>query len=174
MLNRSGLVFISGILALLLFVSGCKTTKDSAGNAVKRDAPRSQMLAGVKVTAIRIDKFPKYALDGEAWDAYAPYAVDPDIYLTVQYDHVQIYKSEVLEDRKYGTPIELKAGLPLQLKPFDKALLIELFDEDGVSSNDNMGYFLFNPMDYRDWKFVTLQASDRELSISLALEWEYR
>jgi hypothetical protein len=33
---------------------------------------------------------------------------------------------------------------------------------------------LFNPMDYRDWKYVTLSATDRELSISFALEWEYR
>lgn len=166
---------IVGTLALLIVFSiGCKTQRDSAGNAVKRDAPRSKVLAGVKITALRIDKFPKYALDGEQWDAYAPFSKDPDIYLTIQYDHVPLYKSEVLRECPYGTPIDLKASLPLQLKPFDKAVLVELFDEDGVSSNDNMGYFLFNPMDYRDWKFVTLQASDRELSISMALEWEYR
>ena len=174
MVQKTSQPWIGLILMLTLVVAGCKTQRDSAGNAVKRDAPRSKVLTGVKVTALRIDKFPKYALDGEQWDAYAPFATDPDIYLTIQYDHVPLYKSEVLQECPYGTPIDLKASLPLQLKPFDKAVLVELFDEDGVSSNDNMGYFLFNPMDYRDWKFVTLRASDRELSISMALEWEYR
>ena len=171
--NIGAQVFVVGFV-LSLLAWGCKSQRDSAGNEVRRDAPRSKVLSGVKITALRIDKFPKYALDGEQWDAYAPFAMDPDIFLTVQYDHVQLYKSETLEEQKYGTAIELKSALPLQLKPFDKPLLIEVFDEDGVSSNDNMGYFLFNPMDYRDWKYVTLSATDRELSISFALEWEYR
>ena len=156
------------------FALGCRSQRDSAGNQVKRDAPRSKVLSGVKITSLRIERFPKYSLNGEKWDAYAPFATDADVYVTIQYDHSPLYKSEVLEECAYGTAIDLKQGLPCTLKPFDKPLLIEVFDEDGLSANDNMGYFLFNPMDYRDWKFVTLQASDRELAISLALEWEYQ
>jgi hypothetical protein len=162
----------SGLLFLMF--SACHLQKDSAGNAVKRDAQRSQMLVGVKMTAVRVDRFPMYALDGEKWDAYAPFAEDPDIYISLSYDHLLLYKSEVLQDRAYGTAIDLKQGLPMQLKPFDKPLLVEVFDEDGMTSNDNMGYFLFNPMDYRDWKYVTLQANDRELAVSFALEWTYQ
>lgn len=156
------------------FAFGCRSQKDSAGNQVKRDAPRSKVLSGVKITSLRIDRFPKYSLNGEKWDAYAPFATDPDMYVSIQYDHSQLYKSEVLEECAYGTVINMKQRLPCALKPFDKPLLIEIFDEDGLSSNDNIGYFLFNPMDYRDWKFVTLQASDRELAISFALDWEYQ
>ena len=170
--NARGFAFAGVIVVLSIFA--CKSNKDSAGNVVKRDAPRSQLLAGVKITAMRIDQFPKYALDGEQWDAYAPFAADPDVYMTISYDHVQLFKSEVLQERAFGTAIDLKAGLPWSLKPFDKPLLIEIFDEDGVTSNDNMGYFLFNPMDYRDWKFVSLKANDRELTISMALEWVYQ
>jgi hypothetical protein len=159
---------------LFLILSACHVQKDSAGNTVKKEAQRSQMLVGVQLTQLRIDKFPKYGLDGEKWDAYAPFAEDPDVFLTISFNHQLIYKSEVLQDCAYGSAIELKQNLPVSLKPFDKPLLIEIFDEDGITSNDNMGYFLMNPLDYRDWKFVTLQATDRELIVSFALEWLYQ
>lgn len=73
----------------------------------------------------------------------------------------------------FGLPVDLKSGIPFQLKPFDQPLLLEVFDEDGVSAHDNMGYILFNPMDYKDWKTVVLKSEKDQLMVTLTLEWQY-
>jgi hypothetical protein len=164
---------LTALFFLLIFV-GCKSQKDSAGHTVNSKAVKKKTLVAVNLKALRIEAFPKYDKAGEDWDAYAPFATAPDLYVSIAWNNTVFYKSETHNECAFGTPVELLSGLPAELKPFDQTLLLEVFDEDGVSSNDNVGYFNLNLLQYKDWKTVLLSSPDNTLSVSLELEWVYQ
>ncbi|MFN0032452.1 MAG: C2 domain-containing protein [Flavobacteriales bacterium] len=165
------------MLACIILVAtcavACKPTKDAAGNKVAK-AAKSKVLFAVYLKGLRVESFPKYDKAGEEWDAYAPFAAKPDIYTVVKWNETQIYKTETMQECEYGKPIVFSDGLPIELKPFDQSLLVEIFDEDGVSSNDNIGYFDLNLLQYKDWKTVVLSSQDKSLNVALELEWVYQ
>jgi hypothetical protein len=129
------------------------------------------MLTAVSVQSIRVVNFPKYGGNGEAWDAYAPFATDPDLFVKLLWNNSAIYTSEVRDNVAYGTIAEFSQGFPFSLVPFDQPLMLELFDSDGVSSDDNVGYFNFSPLDYQDQNSIVLSAGD--LKIELQVQWFY-
>lgn len=178
MLTLATIIFLIimriSVLFFLLIIVGCKSQKDSAGHAVNTKAVKKKTLVAVNMKALRIEAFPKYDKGGEDWDAYAPFATAPDLYVSIAWNNTMFYKSETHNECAYGSPVVLTTGLPAELKPFDQLLLLEVFDEDGVSSNDNLGYFNLNLLEYKDWKTVILTSADKTLSVSLELEWVYQ
>lgn len=150
-------------------ITSCTQRGASKGNIQKH--PKNKILTEVKLTGVQIQDYPKYNPSGERWDAFAPFAQDPDIYLKLVWNENVLFRSETFEDTPYGKPLTLAQGLPADLKPFDQTLLVELFDEDGISGDDNLGYIRLDLMKYRDWKQIDLNESG--LRISLTLEWIY-
>lgn len=164
--------YIFFIFCAVLF--SCKPQKDAAGNTVSKKLVKNKTLVAVNLMSLRIEAFPKYDKGGEDWDAYAPFATKPDLYALIKWNDIQVYKSETFTECEFGQPVAFVTGLPCELKPFDQVLLVEIFDEDGVSSNDNVGYFNLSLMDYKDWKFVVLTSPDKTLSVGMELEWVYK
>jgi hypothetical protein len=158
---------------LILFVS-CKNSKETAGGKESGRSNKNKTLVAVNMISLRIDAFPRYDKSGEDWDAYAPFASDPDIYVQISWNDNQLFKSETVNECKFAQPVAFAQGIPVELKPLDQQIFLEVFDEDGVTSNDNLGYFLFNLKDYKDWKQVVLTTPDGQLKVSMDLEWIYK
>lgn len=157
------------MLAVLMLLPGCRT-KQAATSAAK-SVKRKKMLVAVEVKSIQLTTMPRYGRDGEAWDAYAPFATDPDPFVRILWNENELYLSEVKDNQPHGTVITFEQALPLKLVPFDQPLIIELFDDDGITSDDNVGYFTFTPADFRGKDVIVL--SQGELSISLSMAWYY-
>jgi len=66
------------LMIFLLLLSSCKNTEKMSGTE-KKDSVKKKILTGVSITAVKVESFPKYAHTGEKWDAYAPFATDPDV-----------------------------------------------------------------------------------------------
>lgn len=131
------------------------------------------MLTGVEVTSVRILSWPRYGKDGEPWDAWAPMAEDPDIYVSIGPESGPVYTSEVFHDHPHGRVIEARTQLPVRITTYTVPLRVEVFDEDGISADDNMGYFSFNLMDYRRKDSVVLESADRLMRVELGIRWVY-
>ncbi|MFM9983906.1 MAG: hypothetical protein ACKVOK_01650 [Flavobacteriales bacterium] len=158
----------------LILIVSCKNSKDTTGVKENSRANKNKTLVAVNLTSLRLDAFPRYDKSGEDWDAYAPFASDPDIYVKIAWNENEIYKSETVNECKFAQPVAFAKGIPVELKPLDQQIFLEVFDEDGVTSNDNLGYFLFNLKDYKDWKQVVLATPDGQLKVSMDLEWIYK
>lgn len=159
-------------MAFMLLLSACKKTEKIA-ESEKKDPAKKKILTGVTIKAVKIESFPKYAPSGEKWDAYAPFATDPDLFVRIKWNDNIIFKSETREDCPFGTPVPFSVGIPFQIKPFDQPLLIEVFDEDGISNNDNVGYFNIKLTDYKGKKQIKLQDAKGELVLLMDAEWVY-
>jgi hypothetical protein len=159
---------------LLLFVilGACKS-KEQSVQGERKENTKKKILTGVTIQGVTIESFPKYAPSGEKWDAYAPFATDPDLFVRVKWNEQIIYKSETREDCPFGTPVPFSVGLPFKVKPFDQQLLIEVFDEDGISSNDNVGYFNLKLTEHKGKKQIKLQDAKGELVLLMDVEWIY-
>jgi len=156
----------------LLFVISCKEQKQatpSKGGVFTK----KKVLVGVKITSIAVNTFPLYGGSGEKWDAYAPFSSDPDIFLKIKWNDNELYQSEVRDECVFGTPVGFSNGLPLAVKVFDQPLLLEVFDEDGISNDDNMGYFTIRLLDQKNMKDIVLKNERGDLSVSMAVEWIY-
>ena len=166
---------ISPFSTLVLFVvlfSSCSTHKHSQQEpAVSKTSKR--IITEVYITAVQISSFPKYTPTGEKWDSYAPFATDPDIFIQFKWNNQSIYRSETKEDCAYGTPLSFTQGVPFRIKPFDQTLLVEVFDEDGVSSNDILSYFNLNLLDYKGKKQIQIKDTKSELELLLSIDWRY-
>lgn len=160
------------LISLLVCIAGCKPSEQVTANSTKEHG-RKKILTGVTITGVKVENFPKYSPSGEKWDPYAPFSTDPDIYVEIKWNDKVIYKSETRDDCKHGTPVPFSVGLPFDIKPFDQDLHISVFDEDGVSSDDNMGYFDIKLTDYRGKKQIKLQSVNEELILLLDIEWNY-
>ncbi|MBL0316258.1 MAG: hypothetical protein IPP69_10925 [Flavobacteriales bacterium] len=157
---------------LIIVLTGCKTSQQTAGANGATPKKSRKLLTGVTMTSIELVNFPKYALDGEKWDAFAPGATDPDVFIVLKWNENLLFQSETKNDCAYGTPISFSQNLPLEIKPFDQPLLLEVFDEDGVSSNDNMAYFSLNVRNYEGKSSVDLTKGD--LTLRIGLTWTYK
>lgn len=160
-------------ITLILFVC-CKNKKDTTSDTKTTRANKNKTLVAVNMTSLRLDAFPRYDKGGEDWDAFAPFATDPDIYIKISWNDNEMYKSETVNECKFGQPVSFAEGIPVELKPLDQQLFLEVFDEDGVTSNDNLGYFQFNLKDYKDWKQISLTTPDGQLKATIDLEWIYK
>ncbi len=159
----------------IVVLCACRSGKDTAGSGGGAGGVfNKKVLSEVIIKTLRLDNYPRYGKDSERWDAYAPFAEDPDIFITLAWNDTHLYKSEVHQECVYGTPVAFYQSIPFKVIPFDKPLVLEVFDEDGISSNDNLGYFSFSLMDYKDWKTVVLKKPDSELSVTMDLEWVYK
>jgi hypothetical protein len=165
--NRIQLSFIV-LLAVLIF-SGCKSRKETA--AASKGFIRKKMLVGAEIQGIKITSLPRYSKDGEAWDAYAPFATEPDPYVVILWNESALYRSETLDNIAFGQMTEMVKNLPFRLSPFDQPLLLEVFDEDGISGDDNVGYVSFTPRDYHGQDILRLVQGD--LSVELSMKWYY-
>lgn len=170
-LNRN-LFFVTTILVLLF--SSCKQKQSAAGG--KQDGGfmgKKKMLVGVNITSVQVVTWPRYTRDGSAWDSYAPLATDPDLYVKLSWTDKVLYHSETKEDCVFGYPQTFVASLPAAVVPFDQLLLLEIFDEDGLTADDNVAYLQWNVKDYEKQEVVELKNSTSDLVLRLGMEWRY-
>jgi hypothetical protein len=156
------------LIVLVFGIFGCKSKQNTA--APKKEG-RKKILVGAVIEGISISSFPKYGKDGEAWDAYAPFASDPDLFAVVDWNGNRLYKSEVYNECIVGTTVNFTSGFPLVVKPFDQPISLEIFDEDGISANDNVGYFAFTLFDFKGQTTIELISGD--LKVQLKMNWIY-
>lgn len=164
--------YILLVIAVLGMSVGCRSSRQT-GVAEQAPVRNRKILTGVGITAITVETFPRYSKSGESWDAYAPFKEKPDLYLTITWNDKELYGSETLDEVVWPGPFSFSRGLPADIMPFDKPLLIELHDEDGLSADDNMGYFQVVLKDYEKSRQVRLSTPGGELAIALTLEFTY-
>jgi hypothetical protein len=88
------------LLSLVLWLfCACKNTKTSG--AASKGIIRKKMLVAAEIESIQILALPRYGKDGEAWDAYAPFATDPDPFLVILWNESPLYKSETLNNQSF-------------------------------------------------------------------------
>lgn len=159
-------------IAVLGMSVGCRSARQTG--ATEQTPPRNRkILTGVSITSITVETFPRYSKSGESWDAYAPFKEKPDPYLTLTWNEKELYESETLDEAVWPGPLSFSRGLPVDIMPFDKPVLLELHDEDGLSADDNMGYFQVVLKDYEKTRQARLSTPGGELAITLALEFMY-
>ncbi len=149
----------------------CKSSKSGSGGGGK--VFKKQILLGVEVQSLELIKFPLYSKDGSKWDSMAPFATEPDLYVTMSQLGNPIYKSEVIEDSKGVATVGFKSGLPLEIRAYTNEVRLEVFDEDGVSADDNVGYIIFRPIDFEKKTSFELRSADNTVIVKLGVRWIY-
>jgi hypothetical protein len=157
-------------LVFVCFLTGCRKSKDtSSGESDK--GKKGKTLVGIEISAIHLESMPRYNRGGESWDAWAPGAQNPDPYVRISQLGHPVYTSETSEDHPPEQKVEFVKGIPFTLLTYTTPLLVEIFDEDGMTEDDNMGYFSIDLMEYRKKEAVELVSPDGALRISLEFRW---
>lgn len=166
-----------GALMIIVFLLGACRAKQSTSGGNNNGGGglfTKKILVGVQVTSVELLNWPRFGRDNEKWDAYAMLNTEPDVYVRFTWNNEAIWQSEVKEDVSPGSPLNYVSSLPVQIKPFDQSILVEVFDEDGVSDDDNMGYFNVRFKDYEKQDHIELRNSTGELVVRLGVQWQYQ
>ncbi|MFN9801926.1 MAG: C2 domain-containing protein, partial [Bacteroidota bacterium] len=168
-MNNTGIFFLIMLAsALLVSCKGAKQTAEAGPTFRTR-----KVLRGVEITSVVITEMPRYGGNGEKWDAWAPGAQAPDVYIRFVQMENMVMTTETIQDYAFDKPISFTAGLPASIKAFTTDIRLEVFDEDGLSADDNVGYFTFNLMDYKKKDQILLANADGTLRLELGLRWIY-
>ncbi len=154
----------------MLSITACKSPAPATEGS---KSARKKVLTEVRITAIKVVQLPLYGLGGEKWDAWAPGASEPDVYVRISQFDQEIYVSETREECDPAVAFNIIRGLPFSVRSFTQPIRIEVFDEDGISPDDNIGYFELNLMDYKKKNAVQWQNALGELKMEIGLEWVY-
>ncbi|MFY7971199.1 MAG: hypothetical protein ACOVOO_04610 [Flavobacteriales bacterium] len=161
------------LLLLALSLGACKSKKGAENTAEGKGVFKQKKLVGMTIMAIDVKSFPRYGKDGEKWDSWAPMAGGADLYVRIkQYDR-PIYTSEVREECDPDMAISFFQSLPLEVKTYTERMLIEVFDKDGISDDDNVGYFTIYPLDYQNKPKAVLTNADGSLRMEVSFTWKY-
>jgi hypothetical protein len=157
------------LFALLAAMGSCRSSSETSdrGPVSRPPSRRGRILTGVEITSIRIIRMPLYAPNGEEWDPWAPLAGAPDVYVKLSQLGSAVYESEVTEDCAPGSEVACVRGLPLRVAAWTTEMRIEVFDEDGLTADDNMGYFTFRLDEDPKKGVLHLKSADGELEIEL-------
>jgi len=156
---------------IVLAFTQCKSSK--SGGSSNGKVFKKQILMGVEIQSVELIKFPLYARDGSKWDAMAPFATEPDLYISMSQLGNPIYKSEVVEDCKGVASVAFKSGLPMEIRAYTNEVRLEVFDEDGISADDNVGYIIFRPIDFEKKTSFELRSADNTVIVKMGVRWIY-
>jgi len=162
------------ISAAIVVAPSCKKSKSAAEGGSQSGGRARRTLVGVEVTSLRIAELPRYAPNGEKWDSWAPGAAEPDVYVKMVQLENPLFATEVIEDYSFSEPVVFASGIPFTVKAFTTDIRVEVFDEDGITADDNIGYFTFNLMKYEKKEMVTLSRPDGTLTLEIGLRWMYQ
>lgn len=164
------------LMAFVTAVSGCKKGQ-SVTRTTDPKSPdklhRGKTLVAFEIMNIRLIEVPRYAPSGERWDPLAPLSGNPDVYVKLVQKDRTIYRSEVRQDIAFDGVIALVKDLPFVITSYSTAIRLEVFDEDGVSGDDNMGYFTFNLNDYVRKDLISLSNTEGTLRVDLDIRRVY-
>lgn len=163
------------LLAILFLTIGVSCTKKqgAAKTAESKGIFKQRMLVGVEIVSLELVKIPRYGKDGERWDSWAPLAAEPDVYIQMTQYNRPVYTSEVKEEYATDTKTSFQKGIPLVVNAYSEKLLIEVFDEDGLTEDDNIGYLTWYPLDNQNKETVLLTTEDKNTVLQLGLRWVY-
>jgi hypothetical protein len=163
------------VLAILVLGIGVSCTKKqgAAKTAQSKGIFKQRMLLGVEIISLELVKMPRYGKDGERWDSWALLSSEPDVYVKLSQYNRPVYTSEVKEEYAPDTKIAFQKGIPFQLKAFSEKMLVEVFDEDGLTEDDNIGYLTWYPLDSQNKETVLLTTEDKNTVLQLGLRWVY-
>ena len=162
------------LLTTLLITSSCKKNKSFVESGASPGRLFRKTLVGVEITSLRIIELPRYSPNGEKWDSWALGSKEPDVYVKMVQLDSTLFATEVIEDYLFKEPILFTIGIPFTVKAFTTDIRLEVFDEDGISADDNIGYFTFNLMKYEKKEKVTLSRPDGTLTLEIGLRWMYQ
>ncbi len=160
--------------AAILMAISCKNSKSAAESGTPSGGRVRRMLVGVEITSLRIAELPRYAPNGEKWDSWAPGASQPDVYVKMVQLENPLFATELIQDYTFSEPIVFASGIPFAVKAFTTDIRVEVFDEDGITADDNIGYFTFNLMKYEKKEKVVLSRPDGTLTLEIGLRWMYQ
>ena len=172
--GRSLLFFAS--FFMMVMISSCKKSKETVSGDNGKPPKKTfagKILESVTIEKIAINHVPMFGTDGEKWDSWTIGKEDPDLYAQLKFRDQELYRSETRGDIAYGVAVELEENLPVSLSSWNLEHVLYVFDEDGVSENDNIGYFSFIPLDYEKKDEIVLSSSDGQLRVTLRVRWNY-
>lgn len=175
-------------LALGLSAAGCGEDGPTAPSGTPDPEPEQEIRTPVSmvIRSLAVTDFNEKK-GSVTWDAsisVGPRA--PDIYVTVQVGSASstpIHTSEIREDAFTGVAIswdmsESAAGLGLpKTATTGSDIIITLYDDDGLSPDDEMGSVTFDPLDlYRDDNasgYSATLAGDNQSEFKIGGTWVY-
>jgi hypothetical protein len=163
------------VLAILSITIGVSCTKKqgAANTAESKGIFKQRMLVGVEIISLELVKIPRYGKDGERWDSWAPLSAEPDVYIKMSQYKRPVYTSEVKEEYAADTKMSFQKGIPFTLSAYAEKVLVEVFDEDGLTEDDNIGYLTWYPLDNQNKETVLLTTEDKNTVLQLGLRWVY-
>jgi hypothetical protein len=61
----------------------------------------------------------------------------------------------------------------MEIRAYTNEVRLEIFDEDVISADDNVGYIIFRPIDFEKKTSFELRSADNTVIVKLGVRWIY-
>ena len=146
------------ILTTLLLLSSCKMGK---------------VLNSVEIKEFQLKHVQPASPSNVSWDPFGRGLGDVQIKITNVSTRQTIYSSEVYDDASSENTYLFKRNTPVLISDMNTAYRLNVYDYDDLSSDEWMGGFDLQFLDYKKDSQVVLKNSTNEMEITLQLGWNY-
>lgn len=146
------------IFAALLLLSSCKMGK---------------VLNSVEINEIQLQHVQPASPSNVSWDPFGNGLGDVQVRIKNMSTGQTVYSSEVYDDASSKNTYRFKRNAPILISDLNAAYRVDVYDYDDLSSDEWMGGFDLQFLDYKKDSQIVLKNSTNAMDITLQLGWNY-
>lgn len=146
------------IFVALLLLSSCKMGK---------------VLNSVEINEIQLQHVQPASPSNVSWDPFGNGLGDVQVKIKNMSTGQTVYSSEVYDDASSKNTYRFKRNTPILISDLNAAYRVDVYDYDDLSSDEWMGGFDLQFLDYKKDIQVVLKNSTNAMDITLQLGWNY-
>jgi hypothetical protein len=146
------------IFAALMLLTSCKMGK---------------VINSVEIGQLQLEHVQPSSPSNVSWDPFGNGLGDVQVKLKNMSTGQTVYSSEVYDDASSKNTYRFKRNTPILISDLNAPYRLDVYDYDDLSSDEWMGGFDVQFLDYKKDSEVILTNSTNAMEIKLSLKWNY-
>jgi len=132
-----------------------------------------KVLNSVEISELQLEHVQSSSPSNVSWDPFGSGLGDVQVKIKNMSTGQTVYSSEVYDDASSKNTYRFKRNTPILISDINAAYRVDVYDYDDLSSDEWMGGFDLQFLDYRKDSQIVLKNSTNAMDITLQLGWNY-
>ena len=132
-----------------------------------------KVLNSVEISELQLEHVQPSSPSNVSWDPFGSGLGDVQVKIKNISTGQTVYSSEVYDDASSKNTYRFKRNTPILISDLNAAYRVDVYDYDDLSSDEWMGGFDLNLLDYKKDIQIVLKNSTNAMDVTLQLSWNY-
>jgi len=132
-----------------------------------------KVISSVEISQIQLEHVQPSSTSNVSWDPFGSGLGDVQVKIKNMSTGQTVYSSEVYDDASSNNTYRFKRNTPILISDLNAQYRLDVYDYDDLSSDEWMGGFDLQFLDFKKDREIVLKNSTNAMDIKLQLGWNY-